>query len=233
MQNTGKNKIRNTGETNKVSNTWREIIDREREKAYFRSLKETIDQEYETQTIFPPRELIFKAFGACSFTDLKVVILGQDPYHGQGQAMGLAFSTPNSIPNPPSLVNILKEIEASYGESQCAHGDLTPWANQGVLLLNTVLTVRSAQAHSHKNLGWEIFTDTIIATISALKSDVVFLLWGNHAKKKEVHIDTSKHHILSAPHPSPLSAHHGFLGCNHFVKTNEFLEYHNKKPIAW
>ncbi len=216
-----------------MSATWHEIIDKEREKSYFCSLKQTIDKEYETGVVFPPRELIFKAFSTCSFENLKVVILGQDPYHGEGQAMGLAFSTPESIPNPPSLVNILKEIGASYGESQCSNGDLTPWATQGVLLLNTVLTVRSAEAHSHKNLGWEIFTDTIVATISALKSDVIFLLWGNHAKKKGMHIDTIKHHILTASHPSPLSAHHGFLGCNHFVKTNELLVKHGKKPINW
>lgn len=213
---------------------WQELIDIEKSKDYYKSLKEQIDKKYETTTVFPPKEKIFNAFSLAKFDDLKVVILGQDPYHGAGQAQGLAFSTPKEIKNPPSMVNILKEITSDLGHnSTCEDGDLTPWAKQGVLLLNTILTVEESKPKSHHKLGWEIFTDNIIKHISDNCEDVVFLLWGAPAIAKTKLIDESKHHILTAPHPSPLSAYRGFFGCKHFSQTNEILEKIDKETIAW
>ncbi len=214
--------------------TWEKVIAKQKEQEYYKNLKEEIDKRYETTTVFPPKNLIYNAFSKTPIDNLKVVILGQDPYHGKGQAQGLAFSTPSDIKNPPSMQNILKEIYDDLKRpSSCLDGDLTPWANEGVLLLNTILTVEESKAKSHHNLGWEIFTDNIIKFISQNCEDVVFLLWGSPAIAKSKLINKTKHHILTAPHPSPLSAYRGFLGCKHFSKTNEILDSIGKKPINW
>ncbi|TLP39133.1 uracil-DNA glycosylase [Arcobacter arenosus] len=213
---------------------WKDVINIEKEKDYFKNLKEQIDKKYETTTVFPPKNKIFNAFTKSSLEDLKVVILGQDPYHGKGQAQGLAFSTPKEIKNPPSMVNILKEIKDDLKkDSSCLDGDLNPWAEEGVLLLNTILTVEESKPKSHHKLGWEIFTDNIIKYISQNCKDVVFILWGGPAIAKSKIIDETKHHILTAPHPSPLSSYRGFFGCKHFSKTNEILKSLGKKPINW
>ena len=214
--------------------TWEEVIDLEKQKDYYKSLKQEIDKRYETTRVFPEKRNIFKAFSLTKLNNLKVVILGQDPYHGYGQAQGLAFSTPSNIKNPPSMQNILQEIASDLQRpSICLDGDLTSWAEQGVLLLNTVLTVEEAKAGSHQKLGWEIFTDNIIKYISQNCSDIVFLLWGSPAIKKSNLIDANKHHILTSVHPSPLSAYRGFLGCKHFSKTNQILKNLNKEEINW
>ncbi len=215
-------------------NSWEKVIDSEREKEYFKKLKAEIDKRYETTTVFPEKKKIFNAFAKTSLENLKVVILGQDPYHGFGQAQGLSFSTPKNIKNPPSMQNILKEIYSDLQrQSSCLDGDLTPWAKQGVLLLNTILTVEEGKAKSHHNLGWEIFTDNIIKYISENKENIIFLLWGSPSIAKSKLIDKNKHHILIAPHPSPLSAYRGFFGCKHFSKTNELLQSMDKKTIDW
>ncbi|WP_309109173.1 uracil-DNA glycosylase [Arcobacter sp. CECT 9188] len=214
--------------------TWEEVIEIEKQKDYYKNLKIQIDNKYETTTVFPPKDKIFRAFSLTKLDNLKVVILGQDPYHGFGQAQGLSFSTPANIKNPPSMQNILKEIFDDLKiPSICLDGDLTPWAKQGVLLLNTVLTVEQSKAGSHQNLGWEVFSDNIIRYISQNCSDIVFLLWGSPAIKKKDLINQEKHHILTSVHPSPLSAYRGFLGCKHFSKTNEILKIINKEPITW
>lgn len=214
--------------------TWQEIIENEKQKDYYKSLKEEIDKRYETSKVFPEKKNIFKAFSLSRIEDLKVVILGQDPYHGFGQAQGLSFSTPADIKNPPSMMNILKEINDDLGKkSVCEDGDLTPWAKQGIMLLNTILTVEQGLAKSHHNLGWEIFTDNIIKYISDNKENVIFLLWGSPAISKTKLIDKNKHFILTAPHPSPLSVYRGFYGCKHFSKTNEILKKLNKEEIIW
>ncbi|MCT7545220.1 uracil-DNA glycosylase [Aliarcobacter cryaerophilus] len=214
--------------------TWEDIIDLEKQKDYYKKLKEEIDKRYETTTVFPEKQNIFKAFYLTKLDNLKVVILGQDPYHGFGQAQGLAFSTPANIKNPPSMQNILKEIQSDLGKkSICEDGDLTPWAKQGVLLLNTILTVEEAKPKSHHNLGWEVFTDNIIKYISDNCEDTIFILWGSPAISKTKLIDTKKHHILIAPHPSPLSSYRGFFGCKHFSQTNNILESLNKEAIIW
>ncbi len=214
--------------------TWEDIIDLEKQKDYYKKLKEEIDKRYETTTVFPEKQNIFKAFFLTKLDNLKVVILGQDPYHGFGQAQGLAFSTPANIKNPPSMQNILKEIQSDLGKkSICEDGDLTPWAKQGVLLLNTILTVEEAKPKSHHNLGWEVFTDNIIKYISDNCEDTIFILWGSPAISKTKLIDTKKHHILTAPHPSPLSSYRGFFGCKHFSQTNNILKSLNKEAIIW
>lgn len=214
--------------------TWNEIIDNEKQKPYFKDLTEQIDKKYENSVVFPEKENIFKAFSLTKLDDLKVVILGQDPYHGFGQAQGLSFSTPKEIKNPPSMVNILKEIkEDLQKDSFCLDGDLTSWAKDGVLLLNTILTVEESKPKSHHNLGWEIFTDNIIKYINDNNENIIFLLWGAPAISKSKLIDANKHHILSAPHPSPLSSYRGFFGCKHFSKTNEILKSLGKKEINW
>ena len=217
---------------------WQKIIKIEKEKVYFKDLEIFLDDEYTTQTVYPPRDKIFSAFGLCDYSNLKVVVLGQDPYHQPNQAQGLAFSTPKSMKNPPSMVNIFKELEDDIQKkSSCSDGDLTSWAKQGVLLINAVLTVRDSEANSHKGRGWETFTDNIIRYISDNCEDIVFLLWGNPAilksKPKSNLIDSTKHHILTAPHPSPLSAYRGFFGCKHFSKTNEILRKLGKSEIIW
>ena len=214
--------------------TWEDIIDLEKQKDYYKSLEKEINKRYKTTTVFPEKQNIFKAFSLTKLDNLKVVILGQDPYHGFGQAQGLAFSTPANIKNPPSMQNILKEIQSDLGKkSICEDGDLTPWAKQGVLLLNTILTVEEAKPKSHHNLGWEVFTDNIIKYISDNCEDTIFILWGSPAISKTKLIDRKKHHILTAPHPSPLSSYRGFFGCKHFSKTNDILKSLNKEAIIW
>jgi uracil-DNA glycosylase len=212
---------------------WIKIIEQEKQKEYYQKLKVIIDERYETTQVYPPKEKIFNAFSLCQYENLKVVILGQDPYHQKGQAQGIAFSTPANIKNPPSMVNILKEIVDDVGSSICLDGDLTPWAKQGVLLINTVLTVEDSLPNSHQNIGWEIFIDNIIKHISDNQQGIVFLLWGSPALKKSKLIDGAQHHILSAPHPSPLSSYRGFFGCKHFRQTNEILKSMGKSEIIW
>ncbi|OCL84318.1 Uracil-DNA glycosylase [Arcobacter porcinus] len=215
-------------------NSWEDIINLEKKKDYYKKLKIEIEERYKNFIVFPEKENIFKAFTLTKLDNLKIVILGQDPYHGYGQAQGLAFSTPKDIKNPPSMQNILKEIENDLGrKSFCQDGDLTSWAKQGVLLLNTVLTVEQGKAGSHQKLGWEIFTDNIIKYINENCKDIVFILWGAPAIKKSSLINKDKHHILTSVHPSPLSAYRGFFGSKHFSKTNEILRKINKEPINW
>lgn len=214
--------------------SWEDIIEIEKQKSYFKNLQKEIDIRYEKSRVFPDKKNIFKAFLLCKIEELKVVILGQDPYHGIGQAQGLSFSTPKEIKNPPSMVNILKEINDDLGtKSLCEDGDLTSWAKQGILLLNTILTVEESLPKSHHNLGWEIFTDNVIKYISENKENIVFILWGSPAISKSKLINVNKHYILSAPHPSPLSSYRGFFGCKHFSKTNEILKKIGKKEINW
>lgn len=205
------------------------------EKPYFKKIKNAIlDEKEKGKTIYPPSHLIFNAFDTTPFESVKVVILGQDPYHGEGQAMGLSFSVPNGITIPPSLQNIFKELKSDIPDFIIpSNGDLSHWAKQGVLLLNAFLTVNKSEPASHQKFGWETFTDEVIRTISNQLDGVVFLLWGNFAQQKEILIDTNKHLVLKAPHPSPFSAHKGFLGCQHFSKTNDFLKIKNKTTINW
>jgi uracil-DNA glycosylase len=212
---------------------WKTVIEHEQRKDYYKELKAVIDQRYKETTVYPPKEKIFNAFSLTKYDNLKVVILGQDPYHQAGQAQGLAFSTPENIKNPPSMVNILKEIQSDLGDSACKDGDLTPWAKQGVLLINAILTVEDSKPKSHHKIGWEIFTDNIIKHINDNFENIVFLLWGAPAIAKTKLIDRSRHHILTAPHPSPLSAYRGFFGCKHFSQTNEILKDTGKEPITW
>lgn len=214
--------------------TWEDFIKEEKKEEYYKNLQKTLDEQYQNFTIFPPRDKIHTAFSLTYFEDVTVVILGQDPYHKVGQAQGLSFSTPKDIKNPPSMRNILKEIEADLCQaSSCIDGDLTSWAKQGVLLLNTTLTVKEAQPKSHHKIGWSIFTDKVIQELSSQKKDLVFILWGADAIKKEKLIDTSKHHILKGVHPSPLSAYRGFFGSRVFSKTNAFLKSKKKNIISW
>ncbi|MDC0932208.1 uracil-DNA glycosylase [Arcobacteraceae bacterium] len=213
--------------------TWNKIIQKEKEKGYYKLLNEFIQKRYKETKVYPPKDKIFLAFELTSYENLKVVILGQDPYHQPKQAQGLAFSTPSELKNPPSMVNILKEVHSDIGNSLCDDGDLTPWAKQGVLLINTVLTVEDSSANSHKKKGWETFTDNIIKYISENNKDVIFILWGAPAIKKTKIIDETKHHILTSPHPSPLSSYRGFFGCQHFSKSNAILKSLGKKEIQW
>lgn len=213
--------------------TWDKFFQEEQAKEYYQKLMNEINQAYENSIVFPPKDKIFYAFSLTALENLKVVILGQDPYHGENQAQGLAFSTPSNIKNPPSMVNILKEIKDDIGSSRCEDGDLSSWAKDGVLLINAILTVEQAKPKSHHKLGWETFTDNLIKFISANCKDVVFILWGSSAIKKEKIIDKTKHHILSGVHPSPLSSYRGFFGCKHFSKTNEILKTIGKKEINW
>ncbi len=217
----------------KISDSWKVKLQKEFEKEYFTELTQFVKNEYQTQTVYPPGKEIFRAFDCCSFDNAKVVIIGQDPYHGAGQANGLCFSVREGIRNPPSLVNIFKEINKDLGKSIPVSGDLERWARQGVLLLNATLTVRSSSPGSHQNKGWETFTDAAIKTISDEKSNVVFLLWGAYAQKKGEVIDRSKHLVLMSAHPSPFSADRGFFGSKHFSKTNEYLRSKGLKEIDW
>ncbi len=212
---------------------WKNVLQDEFKENYMRHLKQFLIQEKVNYTIYPKGEDIFNAFNTTPFNNIKVVILGQDPYHGKGQAHGLSFSVPNKVKTPPSLMNIFKEMDRDLGIKNFGKGDLTKWANQGVLLLNSTLTVRKDEAGSHQNKGWEEFTDKVISTISELKEGVIFLLWGKSAQNKQKLIDKNKHHILISSHPSPLSAYRGFLGCGHFSVCNEILKNQNKTEINW
>lgn len=216
-----------------IEQSWKDALAPEFDKPYFASLvRELHAQKSAGKVIYPPGGLIFRAFELCPLDSLKVVILGQDPYHGAGQAMGLSFSVPDDVPAPPSLKNIFKEIETDLGVRMSGRPNLESWARQGVLLLNAVLTVRSGEPTSHAGIGWQTFTDAVISTISQKCSGVVFLLWGNYARSKAGLIDQSKHHVLQAAHPSPL-ARGAFFGCRHFSKTNEILVAEGKSPVDW
>jgi len=217
----------------KITPEWDNLLEQEFSSESYLNLREFLKAEYFSHTIYPSMFDIFNSMKLTPFENIKVVLIGQDPYHNVGQAMGLSFSVPKGVDRPPSLVNIYKEIEAELGIKMGQSGDLTDWAKQGVLLLNSVLTVREHQPNSHKNKGWEQFTDSIIKKISDLKQGVVFLLWGANARSKKSLINQTKHLILESVHPSPLSAYNGFFGCGHFIKTNEYLLSIGKKPIDW
>ncbi len=217
----------------KITAEWDEILKEQFSSLSYARLHEFLKQEYFNRTVYPSMYDIFNSMKLTAFSDIKAVILGQDPYHEEGQAMGLSFSVPKGVMKPPSLVNIFKEIENELDVKMPESGDLTGWAKQGVLLLNTVLTVRAHAANSHKGKGWEEFTDGIIKKISDGKDNVVFILWGANARSKKALIDQSKHCVLESAHPSPLSAYNGFFGCGHFVKANEYLIKHGVKPIEW
>jgi uracil-DNA glycosylase len=216
-----------------ISQDWKQVLSEELECDYFVRLTQFVTKEYTSQICFPPKNLIFKAFDACSFENTKVVILGQDPYHGDGQAHGLSFSVPYGMKFPPSLRNIFKELSSDLGVQVQYQGNLTNWAEQGVLLLNTTLTVRKSAPGSHPKQGWEEFTDSVIKTISRQKEQVVFILWGKFAEQKNILIDESKHLIITSAHPSPFSAHRGFFGSKPFSKTNEYLRKKGRKEINW
>jgi uracil-DNA glycosylase len=217
----------------RIAPDWKEKLAGEFEKEYFHELTEFVRDEYKRGTVYPPGKEIFHAFDAASFDSVRVVIIGQDPYHGPGQANGLCFSVRNGIRMPPSLVNIYKEIQADLGKPIPASGDLERWARQGVLLLNATLTVRASAPGSHQNKGWELFTDAVIKLLSDTREHLVFLLWGAYAQKKGEIIDRNKHCVLLAPHPSPFSADRGFFGCRHFSKANEYLRSKGMTPIDW
>jgi len=216
-----------------IEPSWYNLLENEFEKEYFNNLRKIVKNEYVNKKIFPPSNLIFNAFNLTPVEKVKVIIIGQDPYHGEGQAHGLSFSVPKGIKIPPSLLNIYKELKTDIGKTVPKNGLLEDWAKQGVLLLNSVLTVEFGKANSHKNVGWEEFTEATINLISKKKENLVFLLWGNYAHKKEVFINPNKHLILKSVHPSPLSAYNGFFGSKHFSKTNNFLKKNNIKEILW
>lgn len=215
--------------------TWHDVLAEEKEKPYFiETLAKVAEVRASGKTVYPPQKDVFNAFRLTELGDVKVVILGQDPYHGPNQAHGLAFSVLPGVAVPPSLVNMYKELMTDIpGFERPNHGFLESWARQGVMLLNTVLTVTAGNAHSHAKFGWETFTDNVIAAINEHREGVVFLLWGSHAQKKGAIIDRQRHYVLQAPHPSPLSAHRGFFGSGHFSRTNEWLEQHGEKTINW
>lgn len=215
--------------------TWKDALGAEKEQPYFQHILESVKAErLAGQAVYPPAADVFNAFKATEFNQVKIVILGQDPYHGAGQAHGLAFSVRPEVQTPPSLANIYKELAADIeGFRIPQHGCLQHWADQGVLLLNTVLTVRAGQAHSHAALGWERFTDCVVARLNEAREHLVFMLWGSHAQKKGAFIDRSRHCVLTAPHPSPLSAHRGFFGCRHFSQADAYLKAHGGTPIDW
>lgn len=223
-----------SGSAPKLDPSWMAHIAAEFEQPYMTKLKQFLQQEKEAgQAVYPRGNQIFNALNTTLFDNVRVVIIGQDPYHGPGQAMGLSFSVPKDVPLPPSLQNIYKEIEAEYGTRMPRTGDLTKWAEQGVLLLNATLTVRAANAGSHQNKGWEQFTDAVIRALNDQHEHIVFMLWGSYAQKKGAFIDRKKHLVLQSPHPSPLSAHRGFLGNGHFKKANDYLVQQGRKPIDW
>jgi uracil-DNA glycosylase len=217
----------------KIAPSWKSHLEEEFSKPYFTQLIDFVKSEYATQTVYPPGREIFRSFDECDFDKVKVVIIGQDPYHGPGQANGLCFSVRENVRMPPSLVNIFKEIKNDLGKPIPQSGDLERWAQQGVLLLNATLTVRASSPGSHQNKGWESFTDAVIKTISDQKEHVVFLLWGAYAQKKGEIIDRSKHYVLLSPHPSPFSADRGFFGNKHFSKANDYLKSKGLKEIEW
>ena len=214
-------------------NGWSEFLKNEFEQSYFKKLSLFLRSEYEVKRIFPPKTEVFSTFENVDVTNVKVVILGQDPYHQPNQAHGMAFSVKKGVKVPPSLVNIYKEINSDVGLEIPKHGYLMDWANQGVMMLNTVLTVECSKAFSHRNQGWETFTDNVLKKVNTLNQPIVFLLWGKPAQEKEKFLDNPNHLILKAAHPSPLSAHNGFFGCNHFSKCNNFLIKNNQVPIDW
>ncbi len=216
-----------------IHKSWKECLIGEFNEPYFAALKNFLVEEKTTKVVYPPGNKIFAAFDRTPFEDVKVVILGQDPYHGKGQAHGLCFSVPPGIAPPPSLVNIFKELHNDLDIPMPSHGNLESWTDQGILLLNATLTVRANQAGSHQNKGWENFTDAVIRKLSESREELVFILWGRYAQAKESLIDTGRHHILKAAHPSPFSAHSGFFGCRHFSKTNEILVSQGKEPVNW
>ena len=216
-----------------IGNDWDGILNGEFEKEYYLALREFLKSEYFTKRVYPPMNDIFNALKYTSYTNTRVVILGQDPYHGYGQAHGLCFSVKEGVPHPPSLQNIFKELKRELGVEPPTSGELTGWAKQGVLLLNTTLTVREATPQSHKGKGWEILTDAIISHINEKSDPVVFMLWGGNARVKKALITNKAHLILECAHPSPLSAWNGFFGCNHFIKANEFLRMTRQKEIDW
>lgn len=216
-----------------IDESWKKALWNEFQADYFRNLKEFLVEERKQYIVYPPGPHIFSAFNRTPLSKLKVVILGQDPYHGEGQAHGLCFSVPEGIKAPPSLVNIFKEINADLQLPIPKHGNLEAWAANGVLLINATLTVRASQAGSHQKQGWETFTDKVIQTVSEQKENVVFLLWGRFAQAKKTLIDTSKHLVLEAAHPSPFSAYNGFFGCKHFSITNDYLKEHGIEEVDW
>jgi uracil-DNA glycosylase len=212
---------------------WIPLLEEEFKKPYFIQLREFLEQEYRTQTVHPGRDQILNALNLTPFKEVRVVILGQDPYHGPGQAHGLSFSVQPGVPKPPSLQNIFKELHQDVGCEIPNHGCLTTWAERGVLLLNAVLTVREGQPNSHKGKGWETFTDEVIRCLNARETPIVFILWGSHAQKKALLLDTDKHPVIRAPHPSPLSSHRGFFGSKPFSKANAFLRSSGLPEIDW
>ena len=218
----------------KIEQSWKDVLESEFSKEYFTRLTQFVKEEYNGDTpIYPPARLIFNAFNHCPFDKVKVVILGQDPYHGAGQANGLCFSVNKGIPFPPSLLNIFKEIQSDLGTPIPQDGDLTRWSDQGVLLLNATLTVRASQAGSHQRQGWEEFTDAAIRELASRRNGIVFILWGSYAQKKGAFIDRSRHLVLTSPHPSPLSAYQGFFGNHHFSTANSYLKKQGLSEINW
>jgi uracil-DNA glycosylase len=218
----------------KLDPSWGKLLSAEFQKDYFKELEKFLDIEFKTKTIYPPKENIFSAFNSSVFEKTKVIIIGQDPYHQTGQAHGLSFSVSENIKTPPSLKNIFKEIEEDLGVSTQLHNsNLSPWASQGVLLLNSILTVEDSRPMSHQNHGWEIFTNKVIEILDSKKENLVFILWGKPAELKAKNVDPKRHLVLSAPHPSPLSSYRGFFGCRHFSKCNEYLLRNGKNPIKW
>ena len=217
----------------KIEESWKRELATEFEKPYFAELTEFVRSEYSATTVYPPAKLIFNAFDHCPFDKVKAVIIGQDPYHGPGQANGLCFSVNKEIKMPPSLVNIFKEISSDTGKPMPTDGDLTRWSRQGVLLLNATLTVRAGNAGSHQRRGWETFTDAAIRILAEKRENLVFILWGSYAQQKGAFIDRNRHLVLTSPHPSPLSAYAGFFGNHHFTLTNDYLAKHGKEPIDW
>lgn len=216
-----------------IEESWKQQLQEEFEKPYFEALTHFVKNEYAQGVVYPPGKLIFNAFNLCPFDRVKVVIIGQDPYHGPGQAHGLCFSVNDGIAFPPSLVNIFKELKNDMGIEKPASGNLTRWAEQGVLMLNATLTVRAHQAGSHQRQGWETFTDAVIRKLAEDREHLVFILWGGYAQRKGAFIDRNRHLVLTSAHPSPLSAYNGFFGNKHFSRTNEYLIAHGEKPIVW
>ena len=216
-----------------IENSWKKMLQEEFSKYYFKKLFEFVKNEYNSKTVYPGFELIFNAFNYCPFTNLKVIIIGQDPYHGYNQANGLSFSVTDKVKKPPSLVNIFKEIKNDLGKEIPVSGNLEKWSKQGVLLLNSILTVRKGEPGSHKEKGWELFTDSVVDIISKKTSNKVFMLWGSYAQKKGLKIDRNKHLVLDSSHPSPFSAHKGFFNTNPFSQCNEYLNSYNIQEINW
>ncbi len=217
----------------RIEESWKKHLQTEFDKPYFDELVRFVRNEYATHTVYPPGKQMFAAFDACPFDNVKVVILGQDPYHEPGQAHGLCFSVNEGVQFPPSLQNIFKEIESDLGKPVPSNGNLLRWARQGVLLLNATLTVRAHQAGSHQNRGWEAFTDAVIHHLAEEREHIVFILWGAYAQRKGAFIDRTRHLVLQSPHPSPLSAHRGFFGNHHFSQANQYLTVHGIEPIDW